>query len=314
MANLSSICVIVPTLNAGAEWDTTVRSILRQRIAPEQVLIVDSQSTDGTAERARECGFQVVEMERSRFNHGGTRQWALQFVPAAEIVVYMTQDGILASDDALEKLIVAFDDPAVVGAFGRQLPRISAGPIEVHARLFNYPERSSVRTLATRDVLGVKTIFFSNSFGAYRRSALDEVGGFPSNVILGEDTVTAARLLLAGWSLSYVADAQVRHSHPYSGMQEFRRYFDTGVLHAQEPWLLEKFGRTGGEGSRFVLSELAYLWKHRPILILSAIWRNALKLAGYRLGKLERRLSRGLKRRLSMHHGFWSIEKPGECS
>jgi rhamnosyltransferase len=153
--------------------------------------------------------------------------------------------------------------------------------------------------------MGIKSIFISNSFAAYRREALLASGGFPKNVIFGEDTITAARLLLSGWKVAYVAEAQVYHSHSYTWKQEFKRYFDIGVLHARARWLLQEFGTAGGEGGRFVRSELRYLWPLHWSLIPSALIRTALKLVGYRLGRIEKRLSPGLKRRLSMHPGFW---------
>jgi rhamnosyltransferase len=59
--------------------------------------------------------------------------------------------------------------------------------------------------------LGIKSIFISNSFAAYRRSALLAVGGFRKDVIFGEDTVTAARLLLSGYQVAYSAQACVYH-------------------------------------------------------------------------------------------------------
>ena len=183
-----------------------------------------------------------------------------------------------------------------------------AGPIETHGRLFNYPAESSVRSLASRDTLGFKSIFLSNSFAAYRRTSLDGVGGFPTDVILGEDTVTAAHLLMKGWNIHYVADAEVYHSHDFSWWQEFQRYFDTGVLHSRESWLHEEFGKTGAEGQRFLRSELSYLWRADAARIPSALVRTAAKLAGYRLGRMESKLTVPLKVRLSMYKVFWKGE------
>ena len=88
--------------------------------------------------------------------------------------------------------------------------------------------------------------------------------------------------------------------------QEFQRYFDIGVFHARESWLLESFGKPEGEGGRFVRSELRYLGRHAPWLIPSALLRTILKYSGYRLGRMEQRLPLWLKRRCSMHKGFWA--------
>jgi len=272
---------------------------------PEQVLIVDSSSADGTADLARTAGFRVHTITRESFNHGGTRQLAADLLPEVDILVYLTQDAFLASGDAIAELLKAFDDPAVGAAYGRQLPRVAATPIEAHARLFNYPAISGVRALSSRQDMGIKAIFISNSFAAYRRQSLIAVGGFQSDVIFGEDTIVAAKLLLAGWKIAYVAEAQVYHSHAYTWTQDFKRYFDIGVLHSRESWLLQEFGSTGGEGARFVRSELSYLWTRRWWDIPSALIRTALKLVGYRLGKMECKLSKKWKRDLSMYPGFW---------
>lgn len=295
----------MPTLNAAADWGRFAPALLAC-VRPEQVLIVDSTSDDETPKLARAAGFPVHNVARAEFNHGRTRQMAAELLPDAEILVYLTQDAILTTEDALVKLLRAFDDPRTGAAYGRQLPRPEAGPIEAHARQFNYPAESGVRTLASREKLGFKTIFISNSFAAYRRSALLATGGFPSNVIFGEDTVTAARLLLSGWQIVYAADAAVYHSHAYSGVQDFKRYFDIGALHARESWLLKEFGQAGGEGKRFVLSECAYVWSRKKPLVASAVLRTFLKLVGYRLGRWESKLPRGWKRKVSMHSSFWA--------
>ena len=145
----------------------------------------------------------------------------------------------------------------------------------------------------------------SNSFAAYRRAALLDVGGFPPDVILAEDMYAAARMILAGWKVAYDGDAACRHSHNYRASEEFRRYFDLGVFHARAPWIRAELGGAGGEGRDYVLSELRFLGARRLLLWPVSLWRNAGKLLGYKLGQIERVLPLAAKRRLSMHRGFW---------
>jgi rhamnosyltransferase len=269
------------------------------------ILVVDSSSWDDTRLLAKDMGADVVSIPQSEFNHGGTRQLAAEILNDCDIIVYLTQDAMLSAPDVLQRIVSVFDDKAVGVAYGRQLPHQDAGPIAAHARLFNYPDRSHSCSIADAPRLGLKTAFTSNSFAAYRREALMAVGGFPSDVILSEDMVVAARMLLSGWKVAYCAEAMVYHSHDYTLLQEFRRYFDIGVLHAREAWLLEKFGKPEGEGKRFVLSELAYLRKRAPWLIPSAVVRTVLKYLGYRLGRFERYLPSIIKPTLSMHRNYW---------
>jgi len=299
------IGLCVPTLNAGAAWREWLKRAVRSLPANSRRLVVDSQSDDDTVAFAREAGFETIEIRRADFNHGGTRQLAVEHLSDCEIVVFLTQDALLVSQDSVRNLLTKFDNNGVGAAFGRQIPHASARPIGAHARVFNYPECSDVRELSDTLRLGIKTAFLSNSFAAYRVRALTAVGGFPCDVILGEDTVVAARMLTAGWKIAYSADATVQHSHDYTYLQEFCRYFDIGVFHSQEKWLLENFGKPHGEGRRFVISEIRYLMRHAPWLIPSAAVRTGLKYAGYRLGLAHERLPHQWHRRLSMHKGYW---------
>ncbi len=302
--DLSKVAVCVPTLNAGSAWGRWLDAWSAQRVKPH-TLAIDSESNDDTPLLAQAAGLRVQRIPRATFNHGGTRQMAVELLGEAEFIVFLTQDAILATPHAIGNLLAEFDDPAVGAVGGRQLPHLDAGPIAAHARHYNYPDSSCVRSAADIPALGIKTAFLSNSFAAYRKSALMAVGGFPDDVIFGEDMCVAARMLLSGWKLAYRADAAVHHSHDYSMLQEFRRYFDLGVMHAREDWLTRSLGRPEGEGARFVRSELLWLGRHAPQLIPSAALRTLLKLAGYRLGKAETALPIGLKRQLGMLRSYW---------
>lgn len=305
--SLAEIGVIILTFNAEEEWSRLKTSLDRQGLNPNQILIVDSTSTDNTYVLAQQAGYALMRIPQIAFNHGGTRRLACEYFPDAPVLLFLTQDAIPAEDHSLTTLCSAFADPSVGAAYGRQLPRLEADAIERHARLFNYPPHSESRTLASRQELGIKAAFFSNSFAAYRQTALEAVGGFPTDVILAEDTVVAARLLLADWRVAYVAEATVFHSHGFTAAREFARYFDIGVHHARQSWLLEEFGSASGEGRRFVLSELRYLRRTAGRALPRALARTGLKWVAYQLGLWEQYLPLRLKRRLSSCTNFWQI-------
>lgn len=300
------VAVIIPTFNAARYWPALSRGILAQSLKADRLVVIDSSSRDGTAAMARRDGFEVVEIAPSEFNHGGTRQMGADHAADAGILIYLTQDAAPDGPEAFANLVRAFADAEIGAAYGRQLPRLDAGPIEAHARLFSYSENSTVRSWESRKSMGFKSIFFSNAFGAYRREALTSVGGFSPDVIFGEDTLVVARMHRAGWKTAYVADAMVRHSHDYTVADEFRRYFDIGVLHSRESWLTEQFGSASGEGRRFVMSELKYLLSHGPHHVPSAVARTIAKYAGYKVGRRESRIAPGLKYHLGLNRQFWS--------
>ncbi len=299
------ISLIVPTYNAARNWAALLDGIRRQDLAPDQVIIIDSSSTDGTPILAQAAGFELIQIDRSEFRHGGSRQAAALRAPHADILIYLTQDAIPHGPNSFRSLVAPFCDPAIAAAFGRQLPHAHASAIEAHARMFNYPADSQVRSWESRTYLGFKSIFFSNAFGAYRRDAFMSVGGFSPNATFGEDTLAVAHMHRAGWKTAYVADALVVHSHGHSLLAESRRYFEIGVFHRREHWLIEQFGNTAGEGRRFVLSELRYLLHHDPLALPFALVRTAAKFFAYQAGLCGGGLAHWLNGHLTTNARNW---------
>jgi rhamnosyltransferase len=298
------IACIVPTYNGRNDLVRLLDSLEKQT-ASFDLFIVDSSSADGTGELARSRVANVVTIPSSQFNHGGTRQMMVSRNPGYDVYVFLTQDAYLEDVSAIEHLVAFFEDEKVGAVCGRQLPHKDASPLAEHARTFNYPATSSVKAFEDASVFGIKTPFISNSFSAYRGKALLEVGGFPEHVILSEDMYVSAKMLLAGWKIAYASDAICRHSHNYSLKEEFCRYFDQGVFHAREAWIRQSFGGAGGEGLRYVKSELGFLGVARIHSWPAAMLRNALKLFAYKLGQRERTMPVKLKKKLSMHKRYW---------
>lgn len=304
-ARATTIGLVIPVLNAARHLDALLPALRQQHRLPDRFLVVDSQSDDDSAERLRAAGAEVITIARAEFDHGRTRQRAAELLNDCDILIYLTQDAIPADADSFTNLVAAFDDPAVGVAYGRQLPRSDATPISTHARLFNYPPTSASVTFDQRTSLGIKTCFSSNSFAAYRRIALQAVGGFPDGKPVGEDVVVAAKMLREGWIKRYVAEARVFHSHNYSIVLDGRRAFDVGASYASAPELFEAFGGATGEGRRFVISELRYLARHAPWSIASALARTIAKAVGYNLGRRNRMLPRWLRRHFGLHRDYW---------
>lgn len=299
----NQVLIVVPSYNGLGDLKRLVASL------PDGInlYVIDSSSSDGTAEYLKTHGIDHCIISQREFNHGGTRQRAVEERPGFEAYIFLTQDAYLESPAAISRLLAYFDDPKVGAVCGRQLPHRDANPLAAHARHFNYPPHSQTKGLEDVPQLGLKVAFMSNSFAAYRAGALSQAGGFPSDVILAEDMYVAARMLLHGWKIAYAGDACCYHSHNYTISEEFRRYFDIGVFHVCQPWIQQEFGGAGGEGRRFILSEWRYLGFRYLAWWPTALIVTAMKLAGYKLGKQHARLPKKIRHTLSMHKGFWKL-------
>jgi len=299
------IACIIPTYNAGPNLSNLISSLKKQDIFFD-IYFVDSSSSDRSGEFVKSSGLSVTSIHKEEFNHGGTRQMMVNLYPNHDVYVFLTQDAYLADKTAIANLVYPFMDPTVGAVCGRQLPHKDSSLLAQHARIFNYPEGIQIKSIKDARNLGIKTAFMSNSFAAYRKEALMKVGGFPSNVIFAEDMYVAAKMLISGWKLVYAGNAKCYHSHNYSLKEEFSRYFDMGVFHAREPWIREKFGGAGGEGLRYIKSELRFLGLRYAYLWPISLMRNAAKLLGFKLGLNENKLAVNFKRALGMHKNFWS--------
>lgn len=286
------VAIVIPTCNAGREFANLLAEIARQSLPIACKLVIDSSSTDGTADVAKKYGWQVRSISMAEFSHGGTRQMAVELLPDdIEIVVFLTQDVRLPDRYSLEKLVGAFADNQdndqeahVAAAYGRQVPHEGASIYAAVDREFNYPAVSRIKSMADSRELGIKTTFLSDSFAAYRVQDLVAIGGFPK-INICEDMYVAGKLLLAGKHIAYVAEAEARHSHEPKLKDMWQRYRDMGRFQKDNPWIRESFGRAGGEGRRLVRYQLGRIYKEKGIAgVLKLLAFDIVKFAAYKLG------------------------------
>lgn len=298
--------IAIPTYNGGEIWQTAASEIKKHAPFNTVVQVIDSSSSDNTVSVAISNGFNVLTIPGNEFNHGGTRNLAVKDFDDYDVVIFLTQDAI-PQPNFVENILSAFENEDVVCAYGRQLPHTDANPLAIHARSFSYPEKGYIADKCKIPNMGLKTFFMSNSFSAYRLSAFKELKGFPENTILCEDMFFTAKSVLAGFKVAYVSDAIVKHSHNYTPIEEFKRYFDIGVFHTDEPWIRENSGGAAGEGKKYMISEFKFLLQKAPLWIPYACISNFMKITGYKLGQKYKIMPMKLIKLFSMHKRYWKL-------
>jgi rhamnosyltransferase len=300
-----TVDVVIPTFRPDERVLKLLKSLLEQSYPVDHILIVNTQKEhwngkiDGMSEK-----IIVEHIEKQEFDHGATRHRAL-LMSRADVVVFMTQDALPADRELTEKLMKAMENREVGAAYARQLPAQDCGFIERYTRNFNYPSQSRVKGREDIKELGIKTYFCSNVCAAYDRKIYLEMGGFEKHTIFNEDMIMAARMIKAGYKVAYAADAQVIHSHNYSGIRQLHRNFDLAVSQADHPEIFQTVS-SEGEGIRLVKKTAAYLAVRRPWLLPKLIWQSGCKYLGFWLGKRYRRLPRALVLKLTMNKEYWN--------
>lgn len=277
------LSLIIPTLNAGRHMERLLSSLSLQDIRPAEIIIIDSSSDDNTVDIAKKIGANTIVIPRQRFNHGGTRNMAAE-IAEGDVLVFMTQDALPADNSLLSRLTAPLLDPEIAASYARQVAKTDASPPEVFARQFNYPDKGLIKSASDISTLGIKTFFFSNVCSAIKKGPFLKVGMFPGNIRFNEDMIIAAKLILNGYKTAYVPEARVIHSHNYSLLQQFIRYYNIGSSLKDSNWIL-KYARPEGEGMRFIRAQMSFLLKGHNYPWLPYIFlEQAAKYAGYRIG------------------------------
>ena len=197
------ISVVVPTLNASAEIGSLLTAITKQTLMPNEINIVDSESSDETVSLANAHPLtRVIKIRRADFNHGGKRDMAFR-ASSGDVVLFFSQDVIIRNETLIGTLVHATLLDGVACAYGRQIAHVDAPLYEKYIREFNYPKKSSVRSANDIPQLGIKAFFLSDVCSAYRRDAYLAVGGFDHPVLTNEDMLISAKFLNAGYPIAY---------------------------------------------------------------------------------------------------------------
>jgi len=300
----TSIGVIIPVLNAEEYLETLILSLRSQERKADEILVIDSGSSDNTITIAKSLKVNVLEINPGTFDHGATRNLGFANTKS-EIIIFMTQDALPANMQTLENLIKPLQQEKIVISYGRQVPCQNATPSEKFLRLSNYPPVSCIKSLDSINKMGIRAFQNSNACSAYKRREFETLGRFPETVTCNEDMIIAARAIFAGYKVAYAADAVVWHTHRLSTLQLFMRYFDIGASLDHEPRIKEQ---TVAEksGLDFFIKQVAYLRKEKCLAHLPRVMlESGAKYFGYKFGLKQKALPIWLKKNLSMNKLFW---------
>ncbi|HYD71243.1 glycosyltransferase family 2 protein [Azospirillum sp.] len=308
--------VVIPTKNGGALFRRVLDGVRAQSTpAPFEVVVVDSGSTDGTAEACE--GLDGVRLHRippQDFGHGRTRNLGISLA-RGNYVALITQDALPADGRWLAELLAPFDtDPTIAGVFGRHAAHAGADPFtrrDLDAFFDGLAAGPAVVRVDDparwrRDaVWRRKLAYFSNNNSALRRSVWERIP-FP-DVEFAEDQAWARKALEAGYATAYADRALVFHSHAYGFSERLTRCFDeAAALRALDGRKLcrSPLHFLTGLGGRIVLDQLyalrSGLYARDPRAALARPADTLARQTGYLLGShaawLPARWRRGLSR------------------
>ena len=204
------LTVIIPAYNEADFVGDTIRSLLEQTVPPEEIILVDDGSTDGTGDVGRRLGVTVIRPPRNTGSKAGAQTFALPSV-RTELVMAIDADTTLEAT-AVEKLMQSFDNPDVGAACGFVLPRHIKSVWErgrFIEYLFAFTFYKQVQDYYHRPLIS------SGCFSMYRTELLRRHGGWQGRT-LAEDMDLTWSFHQAGVGVRFVPEAFCYPIEPYN--------------------------------------------------------------------------------------------------
>jgi glycosyltransferase involved in cell wall biosynthesis len=209
------VSVIATVRNEETTVDDLIRSLLAQSRMPDEIVLCDGGSTDGTVRRIRHwierrAPLRLVEAPGANIAAGRNKAIAT----AAGDVIACTDAGARLDPQWLHHLVTPFDFGAdvVMGFF-------VAAPQSIFERALG------AATLPDVDEIHPERFIPSSRSIAYTRKAWAHVGGYPEWLDYCEDVVFDLELRKADFRFAWAPNAVVYYRPRTSVRAFFRQYF-----------------------------------------------------------------------------------------
>lgn len=207
---LPAVTLVVPAFDEARGVGGLLAALERLDYPPDRLftVLVDDASADGTGERferwaAGRARTQALSLPRREGKSPAVNR-GMEAAPAAEVIAVCDAD-VRPRPDCLRAVVEAFGDERVGLASAYRSPQNAASSAAArYAALEAWV--TQLVTSAAKDRLDLNPPVCGGC-SAYRRSALEQAGGFGPGP--GEDVRITVALTLAGWSTRFVRAAVV---------------------------------------------------------------------------------------------------------
>lgn len=217
-----NVSIIIPVFNGANTLNNLFRSFVKlEDDYNKEFVVINSESTDDSIKIIKKFRtkllIKIINIHRSDFNHGSTRNIGVQ-IALGQYICYISQDVSIPrmSNDILKKIIPHFQlNKKTVAVFPKQIPHNKAflfNKIEQEVR-FQILEKNSKLVEFSR-------YFITNSFACYQRDFLLK-HPFP-RADYSEDLLMGKQIIDNGYIKIYDPRCVIYHSHNYS----FKEYLD----------------------------------------------------------------------------------------
>ena len=243
-----NLSIVIRCLNEEQGIGRLLSGIAAQTVKPDQVVLVDSGSTDGTLEIARRHEVEIHTIDPTEFSFGRSLNKGIA-AARGDVVVFASAHVYPVYDTWLEHLTKPFEDSTVALAYGRQVGGPTTPYSESQIMATWFPADSNPRQ---------EHPFANNANAAIRRTEWATIP-YDEELTGLEDLDWASKALERGAGIAYVAEAPVVHLHDERFSQTLNRYLREAIAHRRifnDP----RMGRL--EAARLFLANVANDYVH----------------------------------------------------
>jgi rhamnosyltransferase len=301
---LTSISVVIRCLNEEQHIGRLLAGLQRQSRRPDEIVVVDSGSTDATLDIAARYDTKIVHIKPQDFSFGRALNVGCA-AASGDILVFVSAHVYPLYDSYLDLLTAPFSDPNAALTYGRQVGDHRTKYSEARVLLQWFPESSIPRQ---------QHPFCNNANAAVRREVWEAL---PYDEALTglEDLEWARRAQAKGFDVSYVAEAPVAHVHEESWKAVVNRYRREAI--AYKRIMGDEANVSGLESARLAVTNTVrdYVQASREGVMMNNLleipkFRGAQFFGawqGFRQGDL---ISEGLKRRFYYPASSGGVDVP----
>ncbi|MBL8227703.1 MAG: glycosyltransferase family 2 protein [Bryobacterales bacterium] len=210
-----SVTVVIPTLQAGSLLEDCIWSVMRQTRSDFRIVVVDN-SGQGLVRQMKDLppSVEIIENPENQGYGGAINQaWRATDTP----FVAALNDDTVVCPEWLGELLAAMDTDARIGMCASQVRLAGQGVLDSAGMLLSSDgsskQRGHRRPPSEFETPG-PALLPSGSAAIYRRTMLEELGGFDDTFFLYcEETDLGLRAIWAGWKCVYAPGAIVDHCY-----------------------------------------------------------------------------------------------------
>lgn len=221
------VSVIIPTKNAGIEFEQTLKMLsCQKKLKAVEIVVVDSGSNDNTLKIAEEYVAKIISIPQESFTHSFSRNLGAENA-TGDYLFFTVQDALLPSEYFFDELLTVFERKDVVAISCAEYPRSDTDlfyrvccknhyrflGVENCDRIFSLPSVQNYETLRKNGQLSDLACFIERpKFNEYKYE-LD----------YAEDLDLGVRLIRSGHKIAFLGSLKIIHSHNRSPFYYLKR-------------------------------------------------------------------------------------------